>query len=156
MKTSLFNLPTVGPMMVREFTCEQGWCHFKDKVFMFQTEGEPSKIEVKEIGLADSRLDYDADVVDLSNGMFAFTSDILLRNIEKPARFALFTSCRWRTHRTGRQCEWIDKTFQFIGNPIIVDAFYDKEVGFNQAIVYRESSYLIKSGCQLQAEQEYA
>lgn len=121
---------------------------------MFQTEGEPSKIEVKEIGLANSRLEFDADVVNLSNGMFAFTSDMMMRKIDKPVRTALFTSRRWRTHRTGNECGYIDKTFQFIGNPVVVDFFYDEDAGFNQAIVYRESSYLIKSGCQLQAEME--
>lgn len=140
-------------MMVREFNPGANvWGHFRDKVFLIQTETFNPEFEVGEIGLADSRLLFDADVVDQSNSVFEFTTDLMRREKGRPdILVAFFTSRRWRTNRPegGGDIVWPDDgPLQFIGNPYFVG------VTNGEIIVYREPSYLIKSGCAIQHECE--
>lgn len=149
----LRDLPRVHPMMVREFDPGKDvWGCFRDKVFLFQMDGTDLDCRVTDIGMAESRLCFDADVVDQSGAVLEFTTDLMMRKLDGAnAVFAFFTSRRWRTHRPedGGPFTWpMDGPLQFIGNPYFI------EVADGQIIVHREPSYLIKSGCQLQAEQD--
>ena len=147
----LRDLPRVHPMMVREFDPgENGWAHFRDKVFLVWTDKFDPDFDVQDIGMAESRLTFDADVVDQSGAVFEFTTDLMFRDtVGKNMLAAFFTSRRWRTHRPedGGDITWgLKGPLQFIGNPYFI------EVANGEIIVHREESYLIKSGCQLQAE----
>lgn len=138
-------------MMVREFNPGFNvWGHFRDKVFLLQVDGYDFEFEVKDIGMAESRLSFDADEVDQSGAVFEFTTDLMGRKLDGVnSLFAFFTSRRWRTNRPedGGEITWpTEGPLQFIGNPYLI------EVKDGQIIVHREGSYLIKSGCQLQAE----
>lgn len=160
---NIFELSQVDPMMVREFNVSVVTgkpYYFRDKV-VFTDEDQ---FECREIGLADKRLSFDRDVLDQSNGVFEFTNMIIFGELgDKPHRYAIFTSSRWRTHRSEEtnEFDWPLPVFQFIGNPIIIDAVENDEnfsISGRKAlspIVYREPSYLIKSGAQLIHEKEF-
>ncbi len=154
MRFTIETLPRVHPMMVRKFDpLEMGWATgFRDKC-MFMSGYD---MEVEEIGMADSRLEFDDDIVDQSGAVFELTTMIMLGPSEKDFMTAVFTSRRWRNHRwmkpneKGETLEWPTKEepLLFIGNPYLIE----RKGG--EIIVHRESSYLIKSGYQLQHEAE--
>lgn len=150
MTHTIQTLPRVDPMMVRRFDPgENGWAHFRDKVLLMTG----FEFDVEEIGMAASRLPFDEDVIDQSNSVFQLTTAMMLSR-NKDFGIAVFTSRRWRNHRWVRKegdehdMEWPtpESPLLFIGNPILI---FNTQAGVE---VYREKSYLIKSGCQLQAE----
>lgn len=154
---NIFQLPQVNPMMARKFTFSETSIQpalWRDKVVI----NDLVEFECVEIGIAESRLDFDEDVVDQSNGVFEFTNMVILGECGKdPHRWAIFTSRRWRTHRNGCECQNPLPSFEFIGNPIIIDAVNNDQNIPNDKlspIVYREKSYLIKTGMQILHEKE--
>ncbi len=156
MTHTIETLPIVHPMMVRRFTPDHhGWGHFRDKLFL--VEGGECKgvtMEVEEVGMADSRLSFDEDVVDQSGAVLEFTTEMMLHDNQGDVIFLFFTSRRWREHRyaekkpDGYNCDAVTHQMPllFIGNPYMIAR------GNGEITVIRESSYLIKSGMQLQAE----
>lgn len=155
---NLFQLPQVDPMMVRQFSFAKTGIQpslWRDKVVI----NDLVEFECTEIGLAESRLLFDEDVIDQSNGVFEFTNMVILGECGADThRWAIFTSRRWRTHRDGNECQNPLPSFEFIGNPIIIDAVKNKDNTPSDRlypIVYREKSYLIKTGMQILHEKEY-
>lgn len=149
---NLFELPQVDPMMVRKFDFSKTTIQpslWRDKVVI----NDLVEFECEEIGIAENRLPFDEEIVNQSNGVFEFTNMIILGELGgDQRRWAIFTSRRWRTHRDGDECQNPLPIFQFIGNPIIIDAVKNEANHPSNAlspIVYRESSYLIKSGAEL-------
>lgn len=152
MKYTIETLPKVHPMMVRRFDpLEMGWATFRDKCLFLSGY----ELDVEDIGMADSRLPFDADIIDQSGAVLELTTRMMLGSNDV-CMIAVFTSRRWRNHRfeqkqdNGMNCEWPTKEepLLFIGNPYMIER-KDGEI-----IVHRESSYLIKSGMQLQHETE--
>lgn len=156
MKYRIQDLPKVHPMMVRRFVPDpsHGWGHQRDKVVYGNIGAiQNATLDVDEIGLADARLSFDEDVVDQSGFVFELTSRFMM-GTKQDCQLLVFTSRRWRNHRwehkneQGHDMEWPTKKepLLFIGNPYLI------EVKNGAIIVHRESSYLIKSGMQLQHE----
>jgi len=153
---NLFQLPQVDPMMVRRFSFNKGEVRaaiWRDKIVC----NDLVDFDCEELGMAESRLYFDDDVIDQSNRIFEFTNMIILGELGKePRRWAIFTSRRWRTCRKDDECEYPNGVLEFIGNPIIIDAVRNEANlppdGLSP-IVYREKSYLIKSGAALLNEQ---
>lgn len=155
MKYTIKTLPKVHPMMVRKFDpLEMGWATaFRDKCIFLSGHD----LEVEEIGIADTRLSFDEGVVDQSGAVFELTTQMMMAPpMAADIMIAVFTSRRWRNHRfekkndLGNDMEWptVAEPLLFIGNPYLIER---KNGGI---IVHRESSYLIKSGMQLQHEAE--
>ena len=129
MRCTVSQLPKVHPHDgARRFNpLESGWAHFRDKV-MFM-EGDQFQLEVEEIGMADTRLPFDEDVVDQSGAVFELTSRMMMAKEPKDIMLAVFTSRRWRNHRwmgrneKGEDCEWPtpEEPLLFIGNPYIIE-----------------------------------
>jgi len=133
-------VPIVAPMMVRKFTpIETAWRdYFNGKVIW-------SVYDVEDVGIADSRLEFDADVVDVSNGLFAI-SNALLMYPKIPEEITVFSTRRFRNHRKGDQGTFPTPSdpLLFIGNPVRL--WRD---GPNGCVIVRDTSYIIKSGCEL-------
>jgi len=153
MRFTIETLPKVHPMMVRRIApVKFNWYPFRDKVLIAGSD----EIDVDEIGLAESRLLFDSDVVDQGGAVFELTSSMMMTQNAPDIIIGIFTSRRWRNHRweqkneAGFDMEWPTKEepLLFIGNPYFVERFE------GEIIVHRESSYLIKSGAQLQHEAE--
>lgn len=147
-----YTLPVVDPMMVRQFHPLDGWMTRRDKVVIF---GD-FKMEVADIGLADVRLPFDEDVVDVSGFTLEFTTELMMRRkpeLEIP--FMVFTSRRWRNHRWEKKdgdrfdMEWPTDAdpLLFIGNPFIIST------GPDGVTVHRERSYQMRTGCKMLAKQ---
>ena len=131
-------LEIVDPMFVREFTpC--------DWVFPFGGILMMHHYTVGDVGLANSRLDFDEDVVDCSNRMLDAT--IFLGHAKDACALTIFPSRRWRTLRIGEIVSVMPgpkQPFQYIGNPIRVTT--DGRGGIT---VYRIPEFRIKSACEL-------
>lgn len=137
-------------MMIRRFDPGLlGWAHFRDKVIMM----DGAQFKVEDVGMAQARLPFDEDVVDLSGAMLELTTHMMLSPMTELG-LAVFTSRRWRNHRwndvdeEGYNMEWPteDDPLLFIGNPVILTRSPDG------ITVHREPSYLIKSGAQVMSE----
>ncbi len=131
------DLATVDPMMVREFIPIGPYDYWGGVLVM-------PEFEVRDVGMADERLDYDADVVDCSNRLFQITTWMMMQN-EIPD-IGCFPSRRWRNLRVGQYIEVnpsAEHPLLFLGNPIVV---VKKPKGL---MVLSGPDFLIKSGVEL-------
>lgn len=132
-------------MFVRKITPASLGCMQLDGGYLLLSE-----FTVEDVGMAMERCDYDEDVIDVSNGIFRITCGLGC-NPEFPS-LAVFPSRRWRNFRKGNtvtDAPTPDRPFLFIGNPILI--INDP---FDGMVVHREPSYIIRSGCELQAMAE--
>lgn len=124
--------------MVRRITPTHGLDTFGGVIVL-------DEYDVEDVGMADKRLDYDADVVDCSNRIFEITNCLIL--LKEKRCWTVFPSRRWRNHRAGLGITNLpskDEPLLYIGNPIRV--FADPREGIT---VVRIPEFLIKSGVQL-------
>ena len=137
-------LPMVSPMMVRKITI----LHSAKRVGGVLVLDE---YDVKDVGIAEKRNEWDEEVVDCSNRIFEITT--FMMGIKDKKNFTVFPSRRWRNCRTGletfddEQCkDMFDGKLPllYLGNPIRI--FCD---GHGGVIVIRIPEFLIKSGIQM-------
>jgi hypothetical protein len=127
-------------MMVRKFTPKiDAWWDSEGGKLIW------TEYEVEDVGMADTRLEFDADVIDVSSGLFSI-SNALLCEPKVPDELTVFSSRRFRSHRTKDQCTFPtpDDPLLFIGNPVRL-----WRMPGGGCVINREPSYIIKSGCEL-------
>lgn len=132
------DLPTVDPMMVREFT-PTGKFGFFGGVFVMDT------FDVREVGSAGCRLDYDEDQIDCSNRIFQVTNWLIMADSVPPS-VACFPSRRWRNMRVGEDITGFpskDTPLLYIGNPVRILN------GADGLQVFGRGEFIIKSGVEL-------
>lgn len=137
MKYNPRTLPIVHPMMARRIQCVPLTARLGGVLI---SEGFDSE----DVGMADSRLEYDEDVVDCSNRIFEITTH--LSGYGKHLDLCVFPSRRWRNHRDGEIINFDNNSapFIYIGNPVRI--FCDPLKGIT---VSSTPEFLIKSGPQL-------
>lgn len=131
------NIPIVDPMMVREFTPAGSLDLFGGSVVMDQ-------YEVEDVGMATSRLPFDAEIIDCSHRVFDITTQMIVTGCV--TGLTVFPSRRWRNLREGNEIQALPSKEQpllFIGNPIRLLVERDG------LVVVRERTYVIKSGVQM-------
>lgn len=129
-------------MMVRTILFPSGCFSFRDKIVCLEVDAE-------EIGITESRLDFDEDVADQSGAVYEFTNRIMMVDAPKSDMgFMIFPSRRWRSHREGADMRWPkeDEKLLYIGNPMIVWHKTDGSI-----VVERQPEFLIRSGVELEA-----
>ncbi len=139
-------LPQVEPMMIRAIT-PLGLVASIGGVLMF------SEYDVKDVGMAETRNEWDEDVVDCSHRIFEITTRMMIMDSSRPFNFTVFPSRRWRNCRTGLE-SFDEALFEdicegrvpllYLGNPVRL--FSDPKEGIT---VVRIPEFLIKSGPQL-------
>jgi len=146
MRCTTETIPAVNPMMIRKMSVVR-----RDDGLVFESLAHARdlmggtliahEVEIEEVGLADARLDFDADVVDCSNRVFAVTTEMMIQHCKLGVM--IFPSRRWRNYRSGMEMTGFpcaEEPLLFLGNPIRI------HVGEEGLTVIRESTYLIKSG----------
>jgi hypothetical protein len=131
-------LPTVHPMMVREFT-PTGRFEYFGGVLVLDT------FDAREGEVVESRLSYDEDEVDCSNRIFQITNWLMMDG-SAPTNVTCFPSRRWRNMREGEEITdhpTREKPLLYIGNPIRI-AKSDKGIS-----VFGRGEFIIKSGVEL-------
>jgi hypothetical protein len=131
-------LPTVDPMLVREFT-PTGKRGFFGGVLVLDT------FDVRDVGLVTARLDYDADAVDCSHRIFQITNWMLI-NEAAPDAVACFPSRRWRNMRIGEHIvdhPTAETPLLYLGNPVRIVK------GPDGLDVIGRGEFVIKSGFEL-------
>jgi hypothetical protein len=102
--------------------------------------------EVEEVGLAESRLVFDEEVVDCSNRVFEITNYMLM-SLKDRVEWTVLPSHRWRYLREGGEILGLpsqQEPLLYIGNPIRL--FFDPVEGVT---VMRVPEFRIRSGVQL-------
>lgn len=138
-------LPEVNPMMVRKIIPTKHINSFGGVMVM-------DECEAVDDGMADSRFDWDEDVVDCSGRMFEITNWVMFELKRKDYSCMCFPSRRWRNIRHGMDFNNQELTdmyakklpLLYIGNPVRI--FYTQEDG---CLVVRIPEFLIKSGMEL-------
>lgn len=134
------DLPTVDAMLVREFVPTGTLTNaFFGGVLVLDA------FDVRDVGRADMRLDYDEAAVDCSNRMFQITTWMMVDDAA-PDAVACFPSRRWRNLRTGEDITSYpsrDTPLQYLGNPVRV---IRTEGGLH---VFGRGEFVIKSGVEL-------
>lgn len=138
MRYNAETLPDVPPMFVRKISPLNTMDLFGGVIVM-------DEYDVEDIGLVDTRMDYDEDVVDCSHRIFEITTAMMGATYRK--NFTAFPSRRWRNHRVGMDMTGFptkDEPLLYLGNPVRL--FADPVHGIT---VVRIPEFLIKSGLEL-------
>jgi hypothetical protein len=133
------DLPLVDPLRVRRIT-PRGAMDLVGGVLVLDT------YDVEDVGPADSRLEFDEDVVDCSKRIFQITTLMMVEKRRGPLAFTVFPSRRWRNFRTAQHIEGLpdaEHPLLYLGNPVRLFADAD---GIH---VIRIPEFLIKSGPEL-------
>jgi hypothetical protein len=102
------------------------------------------EVEIEDVGMADSRMEYDADCIDCSRTVFRVTTEMMMQGCKLGTM--IFPSRRWRNFRNGEEITNFPiegDPVLFIGNPILIHA------GTDGLTVIREPSFRIKSGMEM-------
>jgi len=144
MKYNAETLPMVAPMMVRKITPKHSMDMFGGVLVL-------DEYDVEDVGMAEKRTEWDADVVDCSNRIFEITTAMM--RMKDRRCYTVFSSRRWRNCRNGLET-FNDAETQamyegklpllYIGNPVRL--FTDPQEGIT---VVRIPEFLIKSGVQM-------
>lgn len=132
-------LPTVDPMMVRQFTPAGlinavGGCVVMDRYL------------VEDVGIVGDRLDYDEERVDCSHRIFEITNLMILVMKEGKTDMTVFPSRRWRNLRKGELITDMpgrSNPLLYIGNPVRL--IWRR----GELCVIRTTEFIIRSGVQL-------
>ena len=144
MKYNAENIPMVAPMMVRQITPMRSMDIFGGVLVL-------DEYDVEDVGLAEKRTEWDEDVVDCSNRIFAITTAMM--GMKDKKNYTVFPSRRWRNCRTGLETFDVKQLaamrggelpLLYIGNPVRL--FTDPLEGIT---VVRIPEFLIKSGPQM-------
>jgi hypothetical protein len=102
--------------------------------------------EVEDVGLAETRNEWDEDVVDCSHRIFEITN--ILIGLTQKANFIVLPSRRWRNYREGDLITLPNTkkeiSLLYLGNPVRI--FVDPREGIT---VVRIPEFRIKSGIEL-------